>query len=196
MTEEIVTRNCLIEGCEREWIARHLCKKHYRQVTQEGRLAEFGKRFPPILTDTDFWQRAIITANPAKCWEWQRGFEAGGYGHAHIKGKQWKAHRYSWFLTAGYDSKVNICHRCDNPKCINPNHLFEGDHKANSQDMVNKGRVQRGEKHYLSNLSEQDVLTIRSMVGDGSTHQSVADQFNVVRETVSQIIQRKTWKHI
>lgn len=196
MTEKIVTRKCQITGCENEWLARHLCKKHYRQAEWKGQLLEFGKHYPPIITEVDFWQRAVITADTNRCWEWQRGFEKGGYGHAHIHGKQWKAHRYAWFLTAGYDSKVNICHKCDNPKCINPHHLFEGTHKVNSQDMVKKGRVQRGGKHYMSHLSESDVLDIRQLVSDGHTHQSVADQFEVVRETVSQIIQRKTWKHI
>lgn len=196
MTEKIVARNCKTEGCDKEWAARHLCKQHYYQARKDGTLKDFPKHFPPILTDTDFWQRAILTADIDKCWEWQRGFEKDGYGHAHIQGKQWKAHRYAWKLANGYNSTLNICHKCDNRRCINPNHLFEGTHKDNSQDMVQKGRVQRGERHFLSHLTDVDVLEIRAMVGRGHTHQSTADQFGVVRETVSQIIQRKTWKHI
>jgi hypothetical protein len=89
------------------------------------------------------------------CWEWKAGKDASGYGVLHVDGKQEKAHRFAWKLYRGeipeHDSYhgMMVCHHCDNPSCVNPEHLFIGLANDNVQDMVKKGRNRCGigERH-------------------------------------------------
>lgn len=75
------------------------------------------------------------------CWLWLRGFNWGGYGRVTVGGRRRRAHRLSYELAYGpIPLFMNVCHRCDTPACINPDHLFIGDHSANARDMVAKGR--------------------------------------------------------
>lgn len=85
-----------------------------------------------------FWSHVIINDNG--CWEWAASFR-GQYGKIKIKGKHYSSHRISFYLENGYlPEHMLVCHKCDNPKCVRPDHLFLGTHKDNSQDMVSKGR--------------------------------------------------------
>lgn len=86
-----------------------------------------------------FWARVDKSG---ECWEWQGAKTNGGYGRIVKNGKAIRAHRVSHELVHGPigDSKLFVCHRCDNPKCVNPDHLFLGDCKANLSDMTAKGR--------------------------------------------------------
>lgn len=99
----------------------------------------YSRQAAPILKR--FWSKVAFTANPNKCWEWQAGKTKYGYGELMIKNKQVYAHRLSWELTYGeIPDGLFVCHKCDNPKCVNPNHLFLGTNLDNVRDMVSKGR--------------------------------------------------------
>ena len=87
-----------------------------------------------------FWDKVAI-AGPDDCWEWQASFHTTGYGQIKYNRKKWKAHRISWILTNGeIPNTLCVLHKCDNPKCVNPNHLFLGTLKENTQDMLKKNR--------------------------------------------------------
>ena len=75
------------------------------------------------------------------CWIWTGNHDTRGYGTLVVDYKRVKAHRTSWFLTCGYWSKLFICHKCDNPPCVRPEHLFEGTPADNMADGKRKGRV-------------------------------------------------------
>lgn len=76
-----------------------------------------------------------------ECWPWLGTVDERGYGRVHYKASKIKAHRVSFEMVNGHIQDGNIiCHKCDNPNCVNPNHLFEGTSKDNAQDMVSKGR--------------------------------------------------------
>ena len=75
------------------------------------------------------------------CWLWTAGLQGAGYGQFHPSPSvKVLAHRYAWELDSGAPPQDNILHRCDNPPCVNPNHLFEGTQTENMKDMVEKGR--------------------------------------------------------
>ena len=84
-----------------------------------------------------FWSKVDKVG---ECWEWQGSMTSTGYGDFRANGVRMRAHRMSWTLYYGAKPKKFICHTCDNPKCVKPDHLFEGTAKDNSQDMVKKGR--------------------------------------------------------
>lgn len=75
------------------------------------------------------------------CWEWQRKRDKNGYGSFSVSGKPWRVHRFSYNLLKGPVGKADlVCHHCDNTSCCNPEHLFLGTHKMNSDDKIKKGR--------------------------------------------------------
>lgn len=85
-----------------------------------------------------FWKRVNKTAS---CWEWQGARNKTGYGTVCFNYKTWRTHRYAWHITYG-SIPVNLCvlHHCDNPPCVNPDHLWLGTHADNVRDRENKGR--------------------------------------------------------
>lgn len=94
-----------------------------------------------------FWSRASVRG-PDDCWPWLGATDAWGYGKIYADGRLWGAHRRSYFLKNGDIPKgAFILHRCDNPACVNPEHLFAGSHAENMRDMVNKGRQWRRATH-------------------------------------------------
>jgi len=135
------------------------------------------------------------------CWEWQAAKDKQGYGKFSYKGKDMLAHRASWMI---YNGKIpdGICvlHKCDNPSCVNPKHLFLGTRKDNAKDMLNKGRSVRGEKHSASKLTEKEVLQIRKLYQRGKhggmNSIKLANMFNTTHKTISLVVDRVNWRHV
>lgn len=120
----------------------------------------------------------------------------GGYGLKSFKGKLMLAHRVAYMLAKGAipDGMV-VMHLCDNPLCVNPEHLRAGTQKENRQDCIMKGRhnASRGEEHVHSKLTEKDVRAIRASTLNDC---ELAKLYNVSRRTVSDARRGKTWRHI
>ena|SRR4028118_785172 len=100
-----------------------------------------------------------------------------------------------------YNTKIPngyfVCHHCDNPACVNPDHLFLGTLKENSADMVKKNRQAKGSKHGFSKLNEEQVLSIKQLLNETKlTHKTIAKLFDVSGETISLIARNKQWKHV
>lgn len=107
------------------------------------------------------------------------------------------AHRVSWVLHHGpIPPGLLVCHRCDNPRCVNPEHLFLGTAKDNSQDMVRKGRVSQGDRHPYAKLTTEQVVVIRKRAADGDDPGQIASDFGVSEWNVIHVIRRHTWKHV
>ena len=91
-----------------------------------------------------------------------------------------------------------VCHKCDIPLCVNPDHLFLGTSRDNMLDMVAKGRNsdQKGEAHSQAVLTEELILEAKKMRVKGMTYQAIADSFGVIRQTLQSALGGKSWKHL
>lgn len=131
-----------------------------------------------------------------KCWLWQ-GPTDRGYGKTNLSlAGEWSAHRTAWRLRYGDPGKLSVLHHCDTKLCCRPDHLFLGTQVDNMADKTIKGRQQRGSAHPRTNLSEEDVVQIRLRYLKGETQAILRREFGIESCTISDIINRKTWKHI
>lgn len=133
------------------------------------------------------------------CWLWSLACDLDGYGFIWISPeyKNQRAHRISYLIHKGeFDTKLSVLHTCDNPHCVNPDHLFLGTVQDNSDDMKNKNRQARGDKQWKSKLKPSDILEIRKMHDSGIGYRPIAKKFGVVYNTIAWIIKGSTWKHL
>ena len=163
----------------------------------------FYQREKPLFIK--FWEKVLVDDDD-KCWEWQAGRNKKGYGNfyisvGHSKDKHCLAHRMAYKLRYGdFDENLLVCHRCDNPSCVNPSHLFLGTNQDNMNDSSKKGRkkgINCGEKHPNSKLTEGDVRRIREVYKPRIySLRKLASEYGVDNSTIGYIIKRKLWDHI
>ena len=134
---------------------------------------------------------------PSGCWEWTASRRPKGYGQFRVNRQTPLAHRVAWCLFRGpILNSLCVLHRCDNPPCCNPSHLFLGTVAMNNADMKAKGRRCDGERHPTTKLKADEVLEIRRRRAQGETHTSISKDYPISRQQVSKILARKRWEHI
>ena len=141
-------RLCSVYRCGVKHFGRGFCHTHYNRFIKHG---------SPLSDKPITWRLGLherldcYTNKSGDCWEWT-GAKTKGYGVLEFDGVRWYAHRLSWIRFNGeigtFNSFHGICvlHKCDNPGCVNPNHLFLGTHQDNMDDRGNKGRTAKGVK--------------------------------------------------
>lgn len=133
------------------------------------------------------------------CWIWFGGKTGTGYGALQSDGKTKLAHRLSYEIFSGKNlGKLFVCHSCDTPSCINPNHLWAGTQSDNQKDCYKKGRSpftgKTGDKHLRAKLSFAKADEIRSLYASGTYDQyQLASRFDVHRNVISAIVNRRAW---
>ena len=156
-----------------------------------------------------FWSKVKKTA---ACWEWVGCRNKTGYGLFRLEGRSRLAHRVSWLLNGGLiPGRLFVCHRCDNPACVRPSHLFLGSQSDNMGDAKRKGRMASGEKSSMrlhpdriargvrrwnAKLTDKSVLEIRQAAGSGVAFKKLASRFHVHQSQISRIVAGKRWKHV
>ena len=140
-----------------------------------------------------FWDKVRVGDD---CWVWTGGLYEGGYGNfLYYTGKNIGAHRYSWIYHYGeIPQGLQVLHKCDNPPCVNPEHLFLGTHQDNMDDMMAKDRQQHshGEDHYNSRLTLKQVTDIRK---SPLLARELANIYEVSRSHISAIKNLTKWKN-
>jgi hypothetical protein len=145
-----------------------------------------------------FWRN--VRKIPGVCWFWTAG-KTGGYGRFRLNGRCMLAHRIAYKeLVGAIPDGLFVCHHCDNPACVNPEHLFLGTCADNVTDMMKKGRgiKAKGEKHWKSKLSDGDVVEIRRRVAavEYESQTKLGKEFGVSNQLISRIASRGIWAHI
>ncbi len=141
------------------------------------------------------------------CWEWRGARNEHGYGLIGKEGGRGagniRAHRLSYqiFYRVNLTREQLVCHRCDNPPCVNPDHLFVGSPLENVLDMISKNRhskppVRCGEEHPMAKLTKQDVIKIRQLYEGGLSSRKIAKLFFVDKGTILAIVNREIWRHV
>lgn len=135
------------------------------------------------------------------CWEWNARKDRGGYGRLRVAERTQKAHRVAYQLYVGeIPEGLCVCHRCDNPGCVNPYHLFLGTKADNARDRDNKGRgghsVMSGEKNGHAKLTEVQVVEIRAKHANGARNVDLAKEYGVAHQTISSIVCGDRWTKI
>jgi len=161
------------------------------------------ERKGPVPQDVNvrFWAKVDKSSGADSCWEWQASLRDKGYGQFCWKGRPLKAHRVAYELAIGQIPEgMCVLHKCDNPGCVNPAHLWLGTIADNNADMTNKGRrvstPQLGEAHWHARLTTEDVIAIRQEYASGIPQGTIAQKYGVGRNNISMIVTRSNWRHV
>lgn len=138
-----------------------------------------------------FWSKVKKTN---KCFYWT-AYKFNGYGRLNVNGKNTPAHRFSYELNKGkIPSGMCVCHSCDNPLCVNPEHLWLGTRKDNNLDRTSKGRSVVGEQRSQSKLSWGMVNDIRKIYSEGKYSQrELCKKFNISQPLLCKVVNNKNW---
>lgn len=160
-----------------------------------------------------FWQKVQKQPGDNACWIWigakktrsktKSAWRAPLYGKIIFQGKDLAAHIMSYEIHNGaVPAGMLVCHSCDNPSCVNPGHLWLGDHNSNASDMWAKGRARpngldaRGSRNTQSILTESDIPKIRRWISQGVSQTEVAAQFGVTIQCINRIHRGVAWTHV
>lgn len=156
-----------------------------RTVTEE--------QLAKILSDSALLNRfwSMVEKQDVGCWNWKGKLSNKGYGNFHVDSNSWRAHRFSWFIhnKATIPSVTFVCHKCDNRKCVNPEHLFLGSSADNAADCARKDRSS------LTKLRGDQVNAIRAAFDRGAPVSDIAKEFGVSWGTASGIGMRRYRPH-
>jgi hypothetical protein len=134
--------------------------------------------------------------NKTGCWEWKLRRDKDGYASINLGGNRERCSRISYQIYKGQiPNKMLVCHTCDNPPCVNPDHLFIGTHKDNMDDMVSKGKNKKGTNNGRHKLNNNMIKEIKKLYPIKSMP-TLAKMYNVSVVNISSIIRGKIWKHV
>lgn len=186
-------REKLCQRCGRPFLVRPYEYERAAHCSPACRLRPVEERF---------WAKVRKSDDRDGCWLWTGTVNHKGYGYITDKPSRtrWSVHRLSYVMAFGpIPEGRSVCHRCDTPACVRPEHLWLGSAADNTADMMAKGRHRRihGEALRLDGLTECTVREIRARYAAGGvSHQALADQYGVAKSTISHVLSRRTWRDV
>ena len=171
---------------------RRTCKNKY--CVNPGHLKLFpGRNYFKCLED----KFEYFIDKSGDCWNWTGGIGHEGYGDLNFNHKKYLTHRFSYELHNGKipEGKL-VCHKCNNRKCVNPDHLYAGTQKQNSNDMILAGTLIHGKDHCHAKITEKDAVEIQRLYAQGGwTHRTLAEKFRINHSNIGNILRGTRWKH-
>jgi hypothetical protein len=153
-----------------------------------------------------FWAKVdregpLLRPELGKCWVWTASTNQWGYGQFNAREHQCTlAHRFAWRLSFGDAKEMCVLHKCDNPRCVNPDHLFLGTRTENAADKVRKHRQSRislpGSRNPIAKLSEEQVTQMRALARSGVSGAELGRRFSVSKSTACRAIRGALWRHV
>lgn len=170
--------------------------KQYGWKKGQPMLFVVGHRSKHPLTRERFLER-VDKQGDGGCWLWLGCKDKKGYGIIQRNRKAERAPRIAWELYIGtIPDKLFVCHKCDNPSCVNPDHLFVGTLQDNTADMVAKQRQIQGETVGSSKLTTIQVIEIRQRYRDGVSQRALSKEYGITKSGIQHVVRRQTWRHI
>lgn len=183
---------CSIDGCEVvSPLTRTWCTRHYARYNRTGSVRGAGiERAPNNSTPQELLEHHGFERSPSGCWH-ANGFQnEDGYVIWSTRGGKVSAHRVSYqFFWGDIPEGLEVRHKCDNPPCVNPDHLETGTHSENMIDRSSRGRAK-------STLNEKSVRDIRERFEQGETAETLAENYGVTPSNIYLVVTRKTWKWV
>lgn len=172
----------------------------YAKIKKDGRKGGRRVSFPKSFILERLKEKTVVQKGPleTECFIWIGTKNEDGYGSISYKAKLCRSHRLSWLFHFGpIPKKMEVCHKCDNPSCWNPKHLFLATHAENMRDAAIKKRAMghKGEDHPNSKLTEAQVLEIREKFKRGNGR-ILAKKFGVSDNNIYMVASRQSWTHI
>ena len=133
-------------------------------------------------TIDDYWNK-VNKETSTGCWEWTGRLTKDGYGGFKMNHQDMQVHRWSMVFKGHNIAELVVCHKCDNPKCVNPDHLFLGTQADNVRDMIAKGRYVKPQ----SKLSAEDIIAIQQST---DSYKVIGNRFNISAPYVCSIKQK------
>jgi hypothetical protein len=147
-----------------------------------------------------FWSRV---RKGDGCWDWTGMIGDVGYGQMSVNGRQERTHRLSWLLAHGAmpPRGVYVLHRCDNRRCVRPDHLFLGTHRENIADMIAKGRGSKpprhvGDSHPQAKITAAIASDLRRRVAAGEKQAALAREVGISKSAMCAIVKRHIWREV
>jgi len=190
---------CNFNGCERKAVCKGYCDKHYRRLLKRGNVNDYGSRLILEGSAEEKFHMKYQVDNESGCWLWTGSSRPNSKGvlyprHTNDAGQSISAHRFSHEIYKGPVDEKYVCHTCDTPLCVNPDHLVAETHQWNMMDMKNKGRSYKGkgEEANSSVLTNQQARQIKDSILSQS---KLAKIYGVSQTTISRIKRGETYVH-
>lgn len=186
-----MTMTCSVQDCTKGIFVKGLCCGHYYKLRKQG--TTDGKPYSSSKRIDDFNKYHSVNLETG-CHEWIGHIGANGYGLYSISNKQRTTHRLAWEIKHGEIPKgLCVCHKCDNRKCVNPDHLFLGTKKENNSDMAQKKRSALGVRNGHAKLTEGQVVEIYS---SRDSYSKIAKRIGISITQISAIKTGREWAHV
>jgi len=197
-------RTCSSPDCETPAKTRGLCEKHARRARRlEAVQTDPSARMVTWATDRERlerigWVEVLVRPDLGPCWEWRGDRDRRGYGRVSVQGRKMRfAHRIAFREYVSDPAGLLVCHRCDNPPCVRPDHLFLGSQLDNMGDAAAKGRSARGESQGGHILTEDEVRSIRARYAPHKvTARMLAADYGVSPGTIRAVVSGRSWRHL